>query len=127
MEVIEGMYEDRLGEQGMRRARRGCTRWVGRWAGKRLKVRTCMGDLLMAARIMYRVLGIDFEVLGGRTMRVNRCSPSRWYSPASCRIMSAVDEGVLSGICPPARMVFERGMTEGHPYCLANIDCGGIE
>ena len=119
-----------LGEEGMRRGRERMYqvgREMGREAGKRLKVRTCMGDLLMAARIMYRVLGIDFEFLGGKTMRVNRCSLSRWYTPTSCRVMSAADEGVVNGLCPPARMKFERRMTEGHSSCLASIDCGGIE
>ena len=99
-------------------------RSLGREAQYRLRMRRRIGDLVKAARILYRVLGIEFEIErsdGGATMRVYRCALSREYSELTCKVLSATDEGVIRGLDSRARMSFEERMTSGCQNCIAII------
>ena len=97
---------------------------LGRQARERLNVGDSFPDLIMAARILYRVLGIDFEIEKCEEeiiMTVNRCSLSNYYLPETCRILSAADEGVVQGLNPNIHMKFVKRITQGHDHCLASI------
>jgi hypothetical protein len=97
---------------------------LGREARDRLGVRAGRADLLRAAGVMYRILGIEFSVVataGGERMEVNRCALSKHYSHETCLLLSAVDEGVVSGLNPRAGMRFEERITGGCPRCVALI------
>jgi hypothetical protein len=99
---------------------------LGQEARRRLGVGTGMKDLVRAARIMYKVLGIEFKIewntLGGVTMRVSRCSLADSYSLEACMILSAADEGVVRGLNPCISMRFTERITSGSPVCVACID-----
>ena len=82
-------------------------------------------DLINAARIMYTVLGIDFEVeeygKDEMIMVVTHCSLANNYNSSTCKILSAADEGVVQGLNPNIHMKFVKRITQGHDHCLASI------
>ena len=97
---------------------------LGEESRKRLGVGDSVEDLLMAARVMYRVLGIRFKVKekgGDHRIEVYRCALSEHYSELACTVLSAVDEGVVKGLNPRASMSFERRITSGFPTCMAYV------
>lgn len=82
-------------------------------------------DTVKAAELMYRVLGIDFEVKNlGKNMvlMVKRCALADHYSPETCRMMSAADEGVVHGLNENMNMLFKKRITEGAKECEACIN-----
>jgi hypothetical protein len=93
-------------------------------AQKRLGIGKSVKEAIVAARILYKVLGIDFalEENGEDTvLKVKTCALATQYSPETCKIMSAVDEGVLKGLNEKMGMKFVERMTEGAEECTACI------
>ena len=97
----------------------------------RLGVGLGRGDLVRAAKIMYRVLGIDFNIAwqgpGEATVTVDRCALSENYSSLTCMVLSATDEGVVHGLNPDITMKFEKHITDGCKNCTAKIKQIGRE
>ena len=96
---------------------------MGRDIKKRLKVKD-IDDALIAARIIYRVLGINFTVEeNGKDiiLRIKSCELAALYSAQTCEIMSATDEGVLKGLNDNMGMKFITRITEGAEECTACI------
>lgn len=102
---------------------------VGKKLGKEARDKLGVGDeprdLIRAARIMYRVLGITFEVeqisSANAKLIVDRCALSKGYSELTCLVLSATDEGVVRGLNPGAQMRFEERMTSGCAKCVATV------
>ena len=100
---------------------------VGQSLGKETRGRLGIGDspndLIRAAKILYRVLGIDFNVEWQRktsgTLIVDRCAIE--YSELTCLILSATDEGVIRGLESNVSMMFTQRMTSGCSKCTAQI------
>jgi hypothetical protein len=90
-----------------------------------LGVGSSLEDLISAARILYKVLGIKFDIKKNKTgeivMVVNHCDLSEYYRPDTCRVLSAADEGVVQGLNPKIKMKFQERITEGASCCLAPI------
>ncbi len=85
-------------------------------------------DLFTAARILYNVLGIKFtikKVEEGKNekiiMVVSHCTLAEYYTPDTCRVLSAADEGVVQGLNPHIKIQFTKRITEGCFECLAPI------
>ncbi len=98
---------------------------IGRRAGKRLGVSNSLEDMIRAAKIMYKVLGINFNILRdekGTKMMVYQCALSHHYTPDACEVLSAADEGVVQGLNPDISMRFVERITSGHRNCVARID-----
>lgn len=99
---------------------------LGEGARRRLGVREDPRDLVRAARVLYRVLGIRARVgwtgAGKACVRIDRCALAAVYSQETCLALSAADEGVVAGLLPGARLEFEERITEGKPACLARLD-----
>ena len=106
--------QDRLqaGAAGLGAALR---RWL-RLSGRR--------DVMDAARVVYRLLDIDFTGVPDGRVTIRHCSFSRAYSPAVCRVMSALDAGLLAGLSGGDRLRFTARITEGAPTCLATLTTG---
>lgn len=101
---------------------------LGEEARGRLGVGQSLEDMLLAARILYRVLGIEFSFTPhgeGGTLFIHRCALSQYYSSTTCRVLSAVDEGVVTGLNPQLRMRFEETITNGRERCVAKIIING--
>lgn len=94
-----------------------------------LGVGDSLEDLFTAARILYNVLGIKFsikEVEEGQNekicMVVSHCTLAEYYTPDTCQVLSAADEGVVQGLNPSAKIKFTKRITEGCLECLAPIN-----
>jgi hypothetical protein len=75
---------------------------------------------------MYRVLGINFNIewLGPNQalLTVDRCALAKNYSEVTCKVLSATDEGVVSGLNPKIMMKFEKTITGGCDVCTARVE-----
>lgn len=97
---------------------------LGQEASRKLGARNSFEDLELAARILYKVLGIEFKIKNkdkNMIMVINRCALSKYYSPESCMILSAADEGVVRGLNENMGMQFKERITEGAHECIACI------
>jgi predicted ArsR family transcriptional regulator len=102
---------------------------VGRNLGKETRSKLGVGnsqkDLIRAAKILYRVLGIGFELerIDNTSVKVtvDRCALAEQYSKLTCEVLSATDEGVITGLQPNAAMKFRQYMTDGCGTCKADI------
>jgi hypothetical protein len=89
-----------------------------------LGVGSSFHDLETAAKILYKILGINFKIEnkeGNVIMVVNRCALSKYYSPEACMVLSAADEGVVRGLNENMNMQFKERITEGASECIACI------
>jgi hypothetical protein len=73
------------------------------------------------SRVLYRILGIDFEgrLDGGVTIKL--CAFSRHYTGRVCRLISALDAGAASGLTGGGILEFKERITEGRDCCLARL------
>jgi hypothetical protein len=102
---------------------------VGQDIGKQTHIKLGVSDnpkdLIKAAKILYRVLGIEFhlEWLDNSNAKaiIDRCALAEQYSKLTCEVLSATDEGVIKGLQPNVTMKFEEYMTSGCKNCIANI------
>ena len=99
---------------------------LGREIGRELRVSTPR-EVMAAAGILYRALGIDLEGRPDGAIAVRRCSFSERYSPGVCRVMSSVDAGVLAGLAGGGRLEFTARLTDGAPRCRAHFSFPGAE
>ncbi|BDZ66960.1 hypothetical protein GCM10025860_04080 [Methanobacterium ferruginis] len=82
-------------------------------------------ELILAAKILYKVLGIEFIIKEseneGLVMVVSHCFLAEYYAPDTCLVLSAADEGVVRGLNPKIKINFTDRITEGCLQCLAPI------
>ena len=78
-------------------------------------------EALTAARPLYQVIGIDFRGTAAGEVTVRSCFFRDYYSPEICRLVSALDEGVLAGLAGDGRLTFSERLTEGHDCCRARF------
>lgn len=99
---------------------------LGKQARRSLGVGDSPKDLTRAAKILYRILGIEFHLewhgQSSATLVIDRCSLAEQYSKITCEILSATDEGVINGLQPKLTMKFKDYMTNGCKNCRANIN-----
>ena len=99
---------------------------LGRTPGWLLGVHS-VDDVMALGRVLYDVLDIDFhgDDCGNGSgsnwgeITISRCYFSTFYSPATCRLMSAMDRGLLAGLAGGGELVFTERITEGWPCCRA--------
>lgn len=85
-----------------------------------LKVRT-RRDIMLAGRMLYRMLGIDFRMNPEGEITIGRCYFSKFYSAETCRLISSLDAGILAGISGGGKLVFINRITEKADSCHANL------
>jgi hypothetical protein len=93
---------------------------LGRELCAKLPIRS-RADAVAALHSLYRMLAIDKKVDAKGAVTIRRCSLASHYTPEICRFMSAMDEGIVSGLCG-GRLSFSQRLTEGADSC-----CGRIE
>jgi hypothetical protein len=93
---------------------------LGREIARELGVST-LQEAMAAARILYRGLEIDFRGDRQGDIVIRRCSFSRHYSPEVCRLMAALDSGILSGLAGGGELEFAQRLTEGADCCRAHF------
>lgn len=80
-----------------------------------------MKDVMSVGQILYRVLGIEFHGTAQGDITIAKCYFSGFYSGQTCRIMSALDTGVLAGLAHGAQLTFTQRITEGSAQCQARL------
>jgi hypothetical protein len=82
------------------------------------------GEVMAMAGVLYRVLGIEFQGTVDGDVTIRRCFFSQFYSSRVCRVMSALDQGVLAGLSGGGRLAFSARITDGQPRCQAHLALG---
>ncbi len=124
---IKVLIEDLGYENAVKIARKSMSEvgfQLGQEARRKLGIENSFKDLESAAKILYKILGIEFKIenKGGNViMVVNRCALSKYYSPEACMVLSAADEGVVRGLNENMNMQFKERITEGASECIACI------
>jgi hypothetical protein len=93
--------------------------------GARLRARLRLDttrDAMAAARLVYRLLRIDFAGTADGEVTIRRCYFSQVYSAQVCRLVGALDAGLLAGLSGGGRLEFSQRITEGAPCCLARLE-----
>ncbi len=95
----------------------------GLGAGYRLQlgVRSISGAMA-AARLIYRNLGIDFQGSPDGEVIIRRCGFARTYTPQVCRLISALDRGLMAGLARGGELRFRQRITEGADCCRACLE-----
>ena len=93
---------------------------LGRTPGWLLRVRS-VDDVMALGRFLYDILDIDFEGSRSGEITISRCYFSSFYSPEVCRVMSAMDRGLLAGLAGGGDLAFSQRITEGHACCRARF------
>jgi hypothetical protein len=92
--------------------------------GAQLRVQlrlTTAGEAMDAARVIYGMLGIDFRGTADGDIAIPRCFFSDHYTARVCRLIGALDAGLLAGLSGGGRLEFTQRITEGAPCCLARL------
>ncbi|MGZ7065153.1 MAG: hypothetical protein ACXVI6_02225 [Candidatus Aminicenantales bacterium] len=76
-------------------------------------------DALRLLEFAYRSIGIALDADAEGRMTVSRCFFSRYYAPETCRVVAALDEGLMAGILGEGTLEFQERITEGHSHCRA--------
>ena len=84
----------------------------------RLGVRSISGAMA-AARLIYRNLGIDFHGTADGEVIIRQCGFARTYTPQVCRLVSALDRGLMAGLARGGELSFRQRITEGADSCRA--------
>ena len=93
---------------------------LGRIPGWLLGIRS-VDDVMALGRLLYGILDIEFNGSGNGEITISRCYFSRFYSPEVCRVMSAMDRGLLAGLAGAGDLVFIQRITEGQPCCCGHF------
>jgi hypothetical protein len=99
---------------------------LGKQTRKELGVGDSQSDLIKACKILYRILGIDFHIEWidetNAVAVIEHCALSEQYSKLTCEVLSATDEGVITGLQPNVKMRFTQYITGGCQNCRANLN-----
>jgi predicted ArsR family transcriptional regulator len=90
--------------------------------GRRLRRRLGVGSLdeaLRTLKLLYRQIGIEMGTPEQTRIEITSCLFSPLYDPATCRLMSAMDEGIVAGLTGGWQLRFEARLTEGASSCVA--------
>jgi hypothetical protein len=86
---------------------------------RRLFSVSSMRDLMRVSRLLYAILGIDFQGDEQGVITIRRCFFSRCYSADTCRMISSLDAGLLAGL--GGILTFSQRITEGFEFCSATL------
>ncbi len=78
-------------------------------------------EVIRLSRVLYKILGIDFEGRSDGGVTIKQCAFSRYYTGRVCRLISALDAGVAAGLSGGGRLEFSQRITEGHNSCRARL------
>lgn len=76
-------------------------------------------DVIRVSQLMYAILGIAMHGGCQGKVTITRCFFSTTYTPDVCRVISALDAGIASGLSAGRELVFNQRITEGRDSCDA--------
>jgi hypothetical protein len=77
-------------------------------------------EVLVATRIFYRILGIEFFGNKSGNITISKCFFSTYFSAENCSLISALDEGVAEGLSQ-GELKFTQRITEKNDCCKVKI------
>ena len=80
-----------------------------------------MDEVMELGQILYRAIGVEIQGDAQGDVTVNRCYFSQFYSGRVCDLISALDDGVFSGLSGGGRLAFSQRLTEGRECCRAKL------
>jgi hypothetical protein len=80
-----------------------------------------MEEVMELAQILYRAIGVEIQGDARGDVTVKRCYFGQFYSAPVCDLISALDDGVFSGLSGGGRLVFSERLTEGRECCRAKL------
>jgi hypothetical protein len=80
-----------------------------------------MEEVIKLGQTLYRAIGIEIEGDALGEITVNRCLFCHYYSIKVCDLISALDDGVFSGLSGGGRLAFSQRITEGRECCRARL------
>jgi len=92
----------------------------GRLWRRRFGVST-VKDVMRAATVLYRAMGIEFHGTEDGTIQIRRCLFSSYYTAGTCGLISSLDAGILAGLSGGGTLAFSRRITEGFDTCVATL------
>ncbi len=81
-------------------------------------------EVMEIGHILYQAIGVDFQGDSQGEVTMRRCYFSQFFSAAACDLISALDDGVFSGLSGGGRLTFSQRITEGEIYCKAKLWSG---
>ena len=74
-------------------------------------------EAVMALKVIYKLIGIDFQYDNQGEFIIKQCFFSKYYSGGVCQLISSLDEGMAAGLSSCGRLCFKQRLTEGGSYC----------
>lgn len=71
---------------------------------------------------LYRGIRIDMVGTLPENIQVTSCFFSQYYTPGMCALISAMDDGIVSGIMGGGKLIFNQRITEGCTCCRACLN-----
>jgi hypothetical protein len=82
---------------------------------------TTMKEVMRAGRILYGAIGIEFRGTDQGVIEIGTCFFSKFYSPATCEVISSLDAGIMAGLSDGKPLSFSQRITEGFESCKAQM------
>jgi hypothetical protein len=80
-----------------------------------------MEEVMELGQILYGAIGVEIQGDTQGDVTVKRCYFSQFYSGQVCDLISALDDGVFSGLSGGGRLAFSERLTEGRECCRAKL------
>jgi len=74
-------------------------------------------EAVMALKVIYKLIGIDFQYDSQGKFIIKQCFFSKYYSAGVCELISSLDEGMAAGLSGGGRLCFKQRLTEGSCCC----------
>lgn len=87
---------------------------------RQFRVRT-KAEALRLAKLIYRLTGIEMTPTSDGEFIITHCFFRNYYSSETCRLMSGLDEGMLTSLSGCRELHFNRRLTEDHSECRAQL------
>ncbi len=94
---------------------------LGRELRNELGISTFKQAVLMM-KVIYKMLGIDFASHESNQVVIKSCFFSRYYSPSTCQVISALDKGLAAGLSGGGKLEFYQRITGGSDCCRAKFE-----
>jgi hypothetical protein len=76
-------------------------------------------EVLSLCRLLYKNIGIELDGNLPGEITIKSCYFSAFYDKRVCQFISAVDEGIITGLLGGGKLQFEQRLTEGSSCCRA--------
>jgi len=78
---------------------------------------TTWEEVVAALKVIYKLIGIDFQYDRQDEIIIKQCIFSKYYSGEVCRLISSLDEGLAAGLSGGGSLCFNQRITEGGSCC----------